>query len=141
MAGMVPQMLIGPWLLWSLPDHVREPLVNGGNDASLTFFISLTLALLALVLLNATVVAPQYRWLAVGGVGCLAATFATMAIVRDYVRYYWLLSTGGRSILSENAQGGGVWIGIVVLFIGIGLAHLLVRRVRPQTKNGFGPLE
>ena len=123
MAGTVPQIVVGPWLLWSLPDHVRAPLVNGGTFGSMMFFVSLTTALFALVLLNASVVAPQYRWLALGGVGSLIVTFATMIVVREEVRQYWTL--GKEDLLNKGggeAAGMGLWGLLFFLLLGLVLA-------------------
>jgi hypothetical protein len=122
MAGTVPQIVVGPWLLWSLPDHVRGPLVNGGTFGSIMFFVSLSSALFAIVMLNASVVAPQYRWLALGGVGSLLVTFGTMIIVREEVRQYWMR---GKEDLVHNLGGGspgmGLWALILALLLGLAI--------------------
>jgi hypothetical protein len=90
LTGTLPQIVIGPWLLVSLPPEVRAHLLSGGNSASILFFVSLTLALLALVLLNASMMVPQIRWLAWTGMASLVGTIFLMIIVREEVRQAWL---------------------------------------------------
>ncbi len=122
MAGTVPQIVVGPWLLWSLPDHVRIPLVNGGTYGSIVFFISLSAALFAIVMLNASVVAPQYRWLALAGVASLLVTFGTMIIVREEVRHYWTRGKEGlATTLGGHDPGMGLWVLIGTLLLGLGI--------------------
>ena len=121
MAGTVPQIVVGPWLLWSLPDHVRIPLVNGGTYGSIIFFISLSAALFAIVMLNASVVAPQYRWLALAGVASLLVTFGTMIIVREEVRHYWM--RGKESLVTTFGQHDPTMgLAILLFILGLGLA-------------------
>lgn len=132
MAGTVPQIVVGPWLLWTLPEHVRGPLVNGGTFGSIIFFVSLSSALFALVMLNATVVAPQYRWLALGGVGSLLITFGTMIIVREEVRHYWIV---GKEDLVNNLGGSspvmGLWALILILLLGLAMVWFFLKKRVP----------
>jgi cytochrome c len=90
MAGTLPQTVVGPWLLMSLPASVRTVLMDGANGPSLVFFTALTCALLAIVLLNASIFVPHVRGLALAGVVSLIVTVVLMAVVRDRVRHLWL---------------------------------------------------
>ena len=82
LSGLVPQMLIGPWLYLLLNSHPQAALIEGTTLMSLIFFVSLTAALLALVLLNASFMAPHVKGLVWGGLGNVAITLAMMGIIR-----------------------------------------------------------
>ncbi|TFG63417.1 MAG: hypothetical protein E4H32_04435 [Nitrospirales bacterium] len=82
LSGLVTQMLIGPWLFLLLPSSPQMALIEGTSLTSLLFFVSLTTALLALVLLNASFMAPHVKGLVWGGLGNVALTLVLMGIVR-----------------------------------------------------------
>ncbi len=82
LSGLVPQILIGPWLFLLLPERPQLALIEGTSLTSIIFFLSLTVALLALVLLNATFMVPHVRGLVWGGWGNAALALAMMSIVR-----------------------------------------------------------
>ena len=92
LAGTLPQIAVGPWLLMTLPQGVRDGLVDGGSLSSLVFFLSLTFALLALVLLNAALMVPHVRGLVWSGIGSLILTVVLMLVVRGEVRKAWISS-------------------------------------------------
>ena len=82
LSGLVSQMLIGPWLFLLLPSQPQMALIEGTSLTSLIFFVSLTTALLALVLLNASFMAPHVKGLVWGGLGNVAMTLVLMGIIR-----------------------------------------------------------
>jgi len=82
LSGLVTQMLIGPWLFLLLPITPQMALIEGTSLTSLIFFVSLTTALLALVLLNASFMAPHVKGLVWGGLVNVALTLVLMGIVR-----------------------------------------------------------
>lgn len=82
LAGLVPQMLIGPWLFLLLQNQPQTALIEGTSLTSIIFFVSLTTALLALVLLNASFMAPHVKGLVLGGLGNVAIALVLMGIVR-----------------------------------------------------------
>ncbi len=82
LSGLVPQMLIGPWLFLLLENRPQMALIEGVTLTSLVFFVSLTTSLLALVLLNASFMAPYVRGLVWGGLGNVAIALILMGIVR-----------------------------------------------------------
>jgi hypothetical protein len=82
LSGLVPQMLIGPWLFLLLKNGPQTALIEGASLTSIIFFVSLTTALLALVLLNASFMAPHVKGLVLGGLANVAITLVLMGIVR-----------------------------------------------------------
>ncbi len=82
LSGLVPQMLIGPWLYLLLQSRPQAALIEGTTLTSLIFFVSLTAALFALVLLNASFMAPHVSGLVWGGLANVAMTLVMMGIVR-----------------------------------------------------------
>ncbi len=82
LSGLVPQMLIGPWLFLLLKNGPQAALIEGASLTSIIFFVSLTTALLALVLLNASFMAPHVKGLVLGGLANVAITLVLMGIVR-----------------------------------------------------------
>ena len=66
LAGTLPQIVVGPWLMLSLPDGVRAELISGQSLGSLAFFVGLTVGLFSLVFLNAALMIPHVRGMAVG---------------------------------------------------------------------------
>lgn len=127
LAGTLPQIVVGPWLLLSLPDVVRADLVSGQNVGSLAFFAGLTTGLLSLVLLNAALMAPHVRGLALGGVLSLVATVCCMVMVRHAVRMSWLSQHDAAAALPIQDQWTILSIfGIMVLIV-FGLTVFMVR--------------
>jgi len=122
LAGTLPQIVIGPWLLLTLPPEVRERLVDGASLSSVVFFVSLTFALLAIVLLNASLMVPHFRGLVWSGLGSLFLTIVLMVVVREEVRKAWMQSSDGAGTYQELS--GGVVVGVtstvVVGFLIIG---------------------
>lgn len=105
LSGLVPQMLIGPWLFLVLGEVPRRDLIDGGGLASALFFVSVTAALVALVLLNASFMVPHVKGLVWGGVISVVITLVLMGIVR-YMMF--------RATL--HSQGIPIAIGSVTLF-------------------------
>jgi len=121
--GLVPQMLIGPWLFLLLQERPQIALVEGTSLTSLIFFLSLTTALLALVLLNASFMVPHVKGLVWGGLGNVALTLAMMGIVR--------YETFGETLFSHHIPFAmpelSGWHVLSVLMLLILLGALLVR--------------
>jgi hypothetical protein len=105
LSGLVPQMLIGPWLFLVLGEVPRGGLIDGGGLASTLFFVSVTAALVALVLLNASFMVPHVKGLVWGGVISFVITLVLMGIIR----YMIFLAT-------LRSQGIPIAIGSVTLF-------------------------
>ena len=82
LSGLVPQMLIGPWLFLLLKNGPQAVLIEGTTLTSIIFFVSLTTALLALVFLNASFMVPDAKGLVWAGLGNVAITLVLMGIVR-----------------------------------------------------------
>ena len=82
LSGLVPQMLIGPWLFLLLQDRPQVVLIEGTSLMSIIFFVSLTTALLALVFLNASFMVPHVKGLVWSGLGNVAITLVLMGIIR-----------------------------------------------------------
>jgi len=82
LSGLVPQMLIGPWLFLLLQHKPQVALIEGVSLTSIIFFVSVTAAFLALVLLNASFMAPHVKGLVWGGLANVAMTLVLMGIVR-----------------------------------------------------------
>lgn len=82
LSGLVPQILIGPWLFLLLKNGPQAALIEGTSLTSIVFFVSLTTALLALVLLNASFMVPHVKGLVLGGLANVAITLVLMGIVR-----------------------------------------------------------
>ena len=118
LAGTVPQVVIGPWFMLSLPASLRLHLIEGTSVVSLIFFLSLTLTLLSLVLLNSSLMIPHKRGLVWGGVGSLILTTVFMVLIREEVRKVWMNSLGQ----SMNSPPLSWPVVIVVLgIVGVGL--------------------
>jgi len=116
LAGTLPQIVVGPWLLLALPTFVRAELINGEHFGSIAFFSALTLALLSLVLLNAALMVPRSRSLAITGTVCLAGTVCLMVIVRDTVRQAWVAEHYTTTHLPADPQWD-VMAMVAILFV------------------------
>ncbi|WP_454062595.1 hypothetical protein [Candidatus Nitrospira salsa] len=118
LGGTVPQVVVGPWFMLMLPSDVRFHLVDGTTVVSLIFFVSLTLTLLSLVLLNSSLMVPHKRGLVWGGIGSLLLTIVFMVLVREEVRKVWMSINGGRAEFVELS-----WLVVisVVGIMGVGL--------------------
>lgn len=82
LSGLIPQMLIGPWLFLMLGEGARGSLIDGGGLVSVLFFGSVTAALMALVLLNASFMVPHVKGLVWGGLISVGLTLVLMGIIR-----------------------------------------------------------
>ena len=118
LGGTVPQVVVGPWFLLALPSEVRFHLVDGTSVVSLIFFVSLTLTLLSLVLLNSSLMIPQKRGLVWGGIGSVILTTIFMVLVREEVRKVWMTSLGRTVLIGELS-----WIVVIsvvlIMFVGL----------------------
>jgi hypothetical protein len=82
LSGLVPQMLIGPWLFLLLHPESQTVLFDGTSLTSLLFFVSLTTALLAMVSFNASFMAPYVKGFLWSGLVNVLVTLILMGIVR-----------------------------------------------------------
>lgn len=116
LGGVVPQVVVGSWLLVSLGEDVRSHFLNGVTLGSLLFFSSLIVALLGLVLINAAFIAPYVKGLVWGGwVNILVAVF-----LMGFIRYEAL----GAGLASLNA--GNPWAPLSFWHLVIGVIPMLV---------------
>ena len=104
LTGTLPQIVMGPWLLLALPDFVRADLISGQSLGSFAFFVALSAALLSLVLLNAALMVPDVKGLAIGGMLSLVVTVCLMVVVRHAVRVSWLAQHYDTAALSTQGQ-------------------------------------
>ncbi len=105
LTGLVPQVLIGPWLFLVLNEAPRGGLIDGASLSSAFFFVGVTTALLAMVFLNASFMVPQVKGLVWGGLICTGITLVLMGMIR----YTMFLGT-------LQAQGIPIAIGNLTLF-------------------------
>ena len=105
LTGLVPQMLIGPWLFLVLGEVPRGGLIDGTGLASVFFFIGVMAALVAMVLLNASFMVPQVKGLVWSGLFCTVVTLVLMGMIR----YAMFLGT-------LKAEGIPIGIGDVTVF-------------------------
>ena len=132
LGGTLPQIVVGPWLLLSLPDMVRADLVSGEHFGSIAFFVGLTFALLSLVLLNAALMVPQVKGLAIGGIVSLGMTIGLMAIVRHAVRVSWLSQFHKNANIPIQGQWEVLGIVCTMLIMGLSCAILLIRALKKR---------
>lgn len=130
LAGTLPQIVVGPWLFLSLPLVVRVDLVSGQNFGSLAFFVGLTVALLSLVLLNAALMAPHVRGLALGGTLSLVVTMCLMVVVRHAVRVSWLSQHDDAAMLTIQDQWTVMFMVGTMLLLGLAITVFIVRAYR-----------
>ncbi len=127
LSGTLPQIVMGPWLLLTLPAFVRADLISGQSLGSFAFFLALTAALFSLVLLNAALMVPQARGLAIGGMLSLVATVCLMVVVRHAVRVSWLSRQYEAAALTTQDQWDVFYIVGTMLLLGLGFTIFLVR--------------
>ena len=101
LTGLVPQVLIGPWLFLVLGEGPRGGLIDGAGWPSVFFFVGVTTALLAMVLLNASFMVPQVKGLVWGGLICTVITLVLMGMIR-YVMFLGTLQAQGIPIAIGN---------------------------------------
>jgi len=105
LSGVVPQMLIGPWLFLVLGEVPRGGLIDGSGLVSGLFFVSVMAALVALVLLNASFMVPYVQGLVWGGLISVVITLVLMGMIR-YVMF----------VATLHSKGIPIAIGSVTLF-------------------------
>lgn len=123
LSGLVPQMLIGPWLFLVLGEVPRGVLIDGSGFASGLFFVSVMAAFVALVLLNASFMVPHVNGLVWGGLISVGITLALMGIIR-YVIFLNTLHVKGIPIATGSLTPFHLLT--VMVFLGL-LCALLVR--------------
>ncbi len=132
LGGTVPQVVVGPWFLLALPSDVRFHLIDGTSAVSIIFFVSLTLTLLALVLLNSSLMVPQKRGLVWGGTGSLILTTVFMVMIREEVRKLWLTTHGIPSSVGELS-----WIVVISVLAIMAVGLFLGGRYVKLTYNNM----
>jgi hypothetical protein len=123
LSGLVPQMLIGPWLFLVLGEVPRSALIDGSGFASALFFVSVMAALVALVLFNASFMAPHVKGLVWGGLFSVGITLVLMGLIR-YVVFLNTLHAQGIPIAMGNITPFHLFTDLVFLCL---LAAILVR--------------
>lgn len=123
LSGLVPQMLIGPWLFLMLDEVPRSALIDGSGFASALFFVSVMAALIALVLFNASFMAPHVKGLVWSGLLSVMITLVLMGLIR-YVVFLNTLHAQGIPIAIGNLAPFHLLTGLV--FLGL-LAVILLR--------------
>ena len=83
LGGVVPQVVVGSWVLVVSLDSVRDYFLSGIHFGSVLFFTNLLSALLGLVFMNASFIAPQVKGLVWGG--WISIFFAL--VLMGFVRY------------------------------------------------------
>ncbi len=123
LSGLVTQMLIGPWLFLLLNTESQTVLIDGSSLTSVLFFVSVTTALLALVLLNASFMVPHMKGLLWGGLVNASLTLIMMGIVR-YEAFMTTLSFHRMPVAIVDLSGWHV----VSVFILTGLLGAIMVR-------------
>lgn len=128
LSGVVPQMLVGPWLFLVLGEGPRGGLIDGSGLASVLFFVSVMAALVALVLLNASFMAPHVQGLVWGGLISVIITLVLMGMIR-YVMFLATLHSNGIPI----AIGSVTSFHLLTVLVLTGLLGMILVRwcVRP----------
>jgi hypothetical protein len=137
LSGVVPQMLIGPWLFLVLGEVPRGGLIDGAGMASALFFLSVMAALVALVLLNASFMVPHVKGLVWGGLISVVITLVVMGMIR-YVMFLATLHSQGIPI----AIGSVTPFHLLTVLVLTGLLGAILVRwcVRPLTILSPRPL-
>lgn len=124
--GVVPQVVVGSWLLVSLGEDVRNHFLHGLTLGSFLFFSSLIVALLGLVLINAAFIAPYVKGLVWGGGLCILITLYLMGFMR-----YESMAVGLSSLNREfHWLPLNLWSLIAGTFPMAGLLLLLIRGLK-----------
>ncbi len=123
LSGLVPQMLIGPWLFLVLGEVPRSALVAGSGFASALFFVGVMAAFVALVLFNASFMIPHVSGLVWGGLISVGITLVLMGLIR-YVIFLNTLHAQGIPIAMEGITP--IHLFTVLVFLGF-LGAMLVR--------------
>lgn len=133
LAGLVPQMFIGPWLFLVLGEVPRGGLIDGSGLASAFFFVGVMAALVAMVLLNASFMVPHVKGLVWGGIICTVITLVLMGMIR-YVMFLRTLEAQGIPIAIGNVT---VFHLLTVLVLTGLVGAILVRWcLRPNSVHG-----
>jgi hypothetical protein len=123
LSGLVPQMLIGPWLFLVLDEVPRGVLIDGSGFASALFFVSVMAAFVALVFLNASFMVPHVNGLVWGGLISVVITLVLMGMIR-YVIFLNTLHVKGIPIAVGSLTPFHLLT--VMVFLGL-LGAMLVR--------------
>lgn len=115
LGGVVPQVVVGSWLLVVLGEDVRNHFLSGLTLGSFLFFGNLLVALLGLVLINAAFIAPHVKGLVWGGWGSILIALYLMG----FVRYESL------SAVFSSVHGASSWTSLSVWHLMLGLGPML----------------
>jgi hypothetical protein len=127
-------MLIGPWLFLVLGKVPRADLIDGAGFASALFFVSVTAALVALVLLNASFMVPHVKGLVWGGLISVVITLVLMGIIR-YEMFLATLHSKGVPI----AIGSVTPFHLLTVLILMGLVGAILVRWCVTPLHGLSP--
>ena len=126
LVGVVPQVVVGSWLLVALGEDVRNHFLNGLTLGSVLFFSSLLVALLGLVLINAAFIAPYVKGLVWGG----GASILVALFLMGFIRYESI--GAGLSSLNTGIHWFPLnfWHLVIGILPMVGLLILLIRGLR-----------
>lgn len=136
LSGLVPQMLIGPWLFLVLSEGARGQLIDAMSMVSALFFVSVTGYLLAMVFLNASFMVPDATGFVWGGVISALIPLILMGVVR-YVMFVATTQSHHIPLAFENLTL--VHLGTVALFTLLLIGILLRWCVWTFTYSSSGP--
>jgi len=127
LGGIVPQVVVGSWLLVALGENVRSHFLNGQTLESFVFFGSLLIALLGLVLMNAAFIAPHVKGLVWGGWVNILVAILLMGFIRSE-SYRASLESLNAEIQWASLGPGHLMVGVLLM---LGLLGFLVKGLRP----------
>ena len=136
LGGVVPQVVVGSWVLVVLGDVVRDYFLGGIHFGSGLFFCSLLTALLGLVFMNAAFIAPQVKGLVWAGWVSIFLALVLMGFVRYETMRVALESLAG-PIQWEPV--GTVYVALCLLLMGVSAFLMVKRWIDPSTAQRLKP--
>jgi hypothetical protein len=123
------QAAIGPWLLFRLPESVREGFTGTHDDRTIILWTGVTVGLLAMVVVATVMRARNPLPIALPAAFLFVATVSIMAMVRHLVRDDYLRPQFEASSLQVDSQVALIVIFFVLLVGAVGAVGYMLRAV------------
>ena len=128
MAATGLQIVVGFWLLFSLPTPILRALLGGDVGATIHVGVGTGLGVLALILLTGIHEPLAQRPVVWGAGACILLTVATMVKIRDAVRGLYLAPALSLRALPVQTQAGVLALFLVVFVLGLATVAWMIRR-------------
>jgi hypothetical protein len=134
MAATGLQIVVGFWLLFSLPTEILRALMGGNFSATVHLGVGTGFGVLALILLMGIHEPLKQQNVVWGAAACILLTVVTMVTIRDQVRRLYLAPFVSLQALPVQTQADVLTLFLVVFVLGLATVAWMIRRAMRERR-------